>query len=214
MAELTKEEVRNLILSERIIAILRHVKEADVKSILEALYQGGIRVAEVTLNTQGALKILRQMADVIGTKMLLGAGTVTTEDMVEEAVNAGARFIVTPIMVPEVIKKCLALGVAVVPGAMSPTEIAVAYRLGADLVKVFPANSLGAGYFKELQGPLGHIPMIATGGISLANGRSFLQAGAKGLGIGSSLISPQLVSEGRWEDLRRLAQDYKEMVNF
>jgi len=213
VTELTQNEVRDLILSERIIAILRHVPGADVENILEALRQGGIRVAEVTLNTKGALEILQQMTKVTGTRMLLGAGTVTTAAEVEEAVKAGARFIVTPIMVPEVIEKCLDLGVVAVPGAMTPTEIATAQRLGAHLVKVFPASTLGANYFKELQGPMGHIPLIATGGISLSNGRSFLQAGAKGLGVGSSLVSPQLVSEGRWEDLRRVAQDYKEMVN-
>jgi 2-dehydro-3-deoxyphosphogluconate aldolase/(4S)-4-hydroxy-2-oxoglutarate aldolase len=214
MGKLTKEQAVDFVIQEKIIAICRHVGEEKLLKTIEVFLQAGIRVAEVTMNTIGALDILRRLDQEFGDRMLLGAGTVTSPKAVEEAVLAGAQLIVCPNTVPQVISACRELEVVCIPGALTPTEITWAYGLGADIVKVFPASTFGHGYIKEIRGPLNHIPLAAVGGINLENGRAFLQAGAVALGIGSSLVSQQLIEEGKWEELGALASRYKAITTF
>ncbi|MEW6660860.1 MAG: bifunctional 4-hydroxy-2-oxoglutarate aldolase/2-dehydro-3-deoxy-phosphogluconate aldolase [Bacillota bacterium] len=209
MRKLLKQQAVDFIMQEKIIAICRHVGEEKLLKTMEVFLQAGIKVAEVTMNTTGALEILKRLDQEFGDRMLLGAGTVTSPREVEEAVLAGARLIVCPNTVPQVISTCRDLDVVCIPGALTPTEITWAYDLGADMVKVFPVSTFGPGYIKEIRGPLNHIPLAAVGGINLENGRSFLQAGAVALGIGSSLVSQQLIDKGLWEELGSLAVRYK-----
>ncbi|KKM12402.1 hypothetical protein SY88_04495 [Clostridiales bacterium PH28_bin88] len=213
MQNLSRQETAELILREGLIAIFRHVAEEQLFRTTEVFLQSGITVAEVTLNTSGALELLGKMTQKFGGEMLVGAGTVTTAEGVRQAVEAGARFIVSPTMVPEVIKACQELGVVAVPGALTPTEISQACNLGAEIIKVFPANSLGPSYFKEIRGPLTDVNLAAVGGITLENGGAFLVAGAKVLGVGSSLVSQRLIQQGDWEQLGLLAKQFKALVS-
>lgn len=212
--EATKvESVIDTILKEKLVAILRKIEGDKLFKVIDSLLEAGIRVAEITLNTEDAINLLGELVKRYGEEILLGAGTVIRVQEVEEAARSGAKFIVTPVMLPEIIQACKRFQLGVIPGACSPTEIYQAYSLGADIVKVFPAGSLGPSYFRELQGPLGNIPLAAVGGVTLENGRAFLEAGAKVLGVGSSLTPQQLVNVGDWTQLKNIAKRFKELVS-
>ncbi|MGI9950778.1 bifunctional 4-hydroxy-2-oxoglutarate aldolase/2-dehydro-3-deoxy-phosphogluconate aldolase [Moorellaceae bacterium AZ2] len=207
-----KEEITQMILREKLIAILRNIEEEKLLRVADIFLESQIRVAEVTLNSPAAIRLLSTLVERYGQDMLLGAGTVTSAEAARQAIEAGARFIVTPTMLPEVVQTCKELNVVVIPGAFSPTEIHQAYRLGADIVKVFPASSLGVSFFREMRGPLPEIPLAAVGGVTLENGRAFLEAGAKALGVGSSLTPRDILAKGDWPRLAELAQQFKQLV--
>lgn len=181
----------------RIIVIVRGLEPEHMTNLAEALYDGGIRVMEVTLNSPGALKAIGDLQDKLGERMYVGAGTVLDTDDAERALAAGASFLVTPNMEEDVIRLAAARNVPIFPGAMTPTEVVKAWRAGATAVKLFPSASLGLGYIKELQGPLGHIPMIAVGGVKEDNIRQFMDAGCYAVGIGGSLVQLSDIRSGR-----------------
>ena len=176
------------ILQYKIVAILRGCTPDRIPDIAAALAEGGVRLMEITLNSPGALESIRRLSDVMGDRMLVGAGTVLTAAEAEAAVGAGAKFIISPTLDIETIQRTRQLGAISIPGAFTPTEILTAYRNGADIIKVFPAGSSGAPYFKELRGPLPHILLMPTGGINLDNIRDFKGAGAVAFGISSALV--------------------------
>lgn len=168
-----------------LVAILRRPR-VDIGVCAGALLGAGVRFIEVTIDSPGALPFLETAAkDFKGA--LFGAGTVTVPDLAEKAIQAGARFLVTPNFNPEVIKVARSHRIPIFSGAMTPTEIFSAYQAGAEVIKVFPAATLGSAYFKELRGPFPEIPLMATGGINLDNAPDFFAAGATALGVGSSL---------------------------
>jgi 2-dehydro-3-deoxyphosphogluconate aldolase/(4S)-4-hydroxy-2-oxoglutarate aldolase len=174
------------ILEHKIIAIIRGAEPSDVLKIAEALYAGGIRILEITMNSAEPLEVIREVAARLGDKMTIGAGTVLDSETVRDAVDAGARFVLSPVTDPDVIQTAKSLGIVSIPGAYTATEIFTAFRQGADIIKVFPANS--PAYLKDLAGPLPQIPLLPTGGITLDNIADFHQAGAVGFGIGSALV--------------------------
>jgi 2-dehydro-3-deoxyphosphogluconate aldolase/(4S)-4-hydroxy-2-oxoglutarate aldolase len=175
------------ILRRRLIAIVRGARPEDFPAIVSALYEGGVTMIEVTMNSLDPLEVLREASRFWGDRVLLGAGTVMDADTVRTAVDAGARFILSPHLDPAVVAATLACGAISIPGAFTPTEIVAAHRLGADIVKVFPASA-GTAYFKDLRGPLPHIPLMPTGGVNLSNIGAFAAAGAVAFGVGSSLV--------------------------
>jgi 2-dehydro-3-deoxyphosphogluconate aldolase / (4S)-4-hydroxy-2-oxoglutarate aldolase len=170
-----------------VVAIVRR-PTVDPVRCLENLFEAGIRLVEVTMDTPGATEILASMRSGIPSNALLGAGTVTDIARAEAALRAGASFIVTPNLSLDVIRFARDHGLPIMPGAMTPTEIFNAAAAGADYVKVFPASVLGPAYFRELRGPFAEIPLIATGGVNLENAHEFIRFGVDALGIGSSLI--------------------------
>jgi len=174
------------ILQHKIIAIIRGADPAEVVKISEALYTGGIRLLEITMNSAEPLRVIRELTEHFGDRMTIGAGTVIDLDMLHDAVAAGARFVLSPVMDIEVIREAKKLGVVSIPGAYTATEIFTAYKAGADIVKVFPAGS--PAYLKDIGGPLPQIPLMPTGGVSLDNIADFHKAGAVGFGIGSALV--------------------------
>jgi 2-dehydro-3-deoxyphosphogluconate aldolase/(4S)-4-hydroxy-2-oxoglutarate aldolase len=175
------------ILEHKIVAILRGCKPANIAEISQALYDGGIRLLEITLNSPGALDAIQQVAAQYGDRMVIGAGTVLTVEEVKAAVTAGARFVLSPSLDLEVIRFTRDLGAVSVPGAFTATEILTAYRAGANIVKVFPA-SVGPAYFRDIRGPLPQIPLMPTGGVNMDNIRDFQKAGAVAFGVGSALV--------------------------
>ncbi len=170
----------------RVVAIVRGLQPRDVLPVAEALYAGGIRVLEVTMNSVEPLAAIRSVSEALGGQMIIGAGTVLDATMVEAAVSAGARFVLSPVVALDVIEAAKALGTVVIPGAYTATEIFTAYQKGADIVKVFPATS--PAYIKDIAGPLPQIPLLPTGGITPKNIRDYKQAGAVGFGVGSALV--------------------------
>lgn len=183
------EQTLELIFEHRIVAILRGCEPAHVLPIAEALYVGGIRLLEITLNSPGAFEAIETASAQLGDSMVIGAGTVLDAAEATSAISAGAKFILSPSLDDAVIRRTLDLGAVSIPGAFTPTEILSAWRKGAQLVKVFPA-SIGPAWFRDIRGPLPQIPLMATGGVSISNIRDFDKAGAAAFGIGSSLVSP------------------------
>ena len=170
----------------QLVAIIRCREPQHVLPVTEALYLGWIRILGVTMNAEEPLAAIRSVSEVWGGRMVVGAGTVLDAAMAEAAVSAGARFVLSPVVAPEVIHKAKALGIVSIPGAYTATEIFTAYQHGADLIKVFPATS--PAYIKDIAGPLPQIPLVPTGGITPANIREYKQAGAVGFGVGSGLV--------------------------
>jgi len=195
---------------EKLVAILRGVPEDRADPVAEALIRGGVRLLEATMNTDGALDMISRWRQRFGDRVFFGAGTVLDRRMAEEAVAAGAQFLISPNLDEEVVAYGLDRGIDVWPGVMTPTEIVRAWKAGASAVKVFPTASLGVKYIREVRAPLGHIPMIATGGVSLDNIRDFLEAGVVAVGLGGNLVDKNAVREGRYDDIEQTARRFVE----
>ncbi len=195
-----------------IIAILRGIEGKNLIKMTDALFEGGIRLAEVTLNTSGALDGIRELRTRFDGKMFIGAGTVTDAEKARAAIAAGAQFVVTPNVDPEVIHICLSNNVFVTPGAFTPTEIVNAMRLGLRYVKLFPVRALGPGYIKDVLAPLGDARLIAVGGVDARNIGDYVKAGAVGAGVGGSLC--HLPANGDFslikDEARALLQAFKQ----
>ena len=173
------------ILQHKIVAILRGMPPADIINIANALYDGGIRVLEITLNSPAALPAIEQLNDEFKNRMLIGAGTVLNTTDAANAIAAGAAFLISPSLYIGVIRSAKAAGKVSIPGALTPTEILSAHNNGADIVKIFPAPD--AAYIKNILAPLNHIRVMPTGGIDAENIKEFAAAGAVAFGIGSAL---------------------------
>jgi 2-dehydro-3-deoxyphosphogluconate aldolase / (4S)-4-hydroxy-2-oxoglutarate aldolase len=175
------------IFGHKIIVIIRGIDPADFLNLAGALLEGGLTVMEITLNSRDALSVIKKASVQMGERLLIGAGTVLDAESAEEAISAGARFIVSPSLNTETIKATKQKGAVSIPGAFTATEILSAYNGGGDIIKVFPA-SVGANYFRDLRGPFPQIPLMPTGGVNLTNIREYQKAGAVAYGIGSALV--------------------------
>lgn len=187
-----------------IVGIIRNLAIEDVVSILPIFEAAGLTTVEITMNTPDAGDIIRYAVDQHGDSLNVGAGTVCNTRDLKEALKAGAEFIVTPVTDEDVIVTCAKREVPDFPGAFTPTEIYRAWTLGADIVKVFPATSLGPRYFREMKGPLSAVKLMPTGGVNVDNCVEFLKAGAVGLGIGSQLFDEELIRAKSAENDRTL----------
>jgi len=176
------------ILQNKVVAIVRGADPKGLLRIAEALYAGGVRLMEVTLNSPGALKSIEEISGAMEGKLLVGAGTVLDPETARAALLAGAKYIISPTLNKKTIRMTKRYGAVSIPGAFTATEILEAYEHGGDLIKVFPASTGGAAYFKDIAGPLPFIPLMPTGGVSVDNIKSFADAGAAAFGLGSSLV--------------------------
>jgi len=196
------------VLKTGIVAILRLPTSDQLASVARALFDGGIDVIEVTFTVPNALEILAAVKDDLGSRVLLGMGTVLDPESARAALLAGAEFIVSPSLNLDVIRLCHRYDKVVMPGAFTPTEILTAWDAGADVVKLFPSDSVGPGYLKALRGPFPHIRLLPTGGVNLETLPAFIKAGACAVGVGSSLVDPQAIRDGNFGRLRDLAAQY------
>lgn len=196
-----KEFNRSLFDKMPIIGILRGKSLDETIEVLPGYVSSGLGTIEITLNSPDALRTIRHAVNEYGTDLNVGAGTVCDIADLERAVDAGATFIVTPIVEEQVIQRCKHLGIPVFPGAMTPTEIFRSWALGATLVKVFPASVLTADYLHAVKGPLNQVRILATGGIGLDELERYWLAGADGFGIGSPLFPQQLIERKDWQAL-------------
>ena len=184
-----------------IVGIIRGHSLEEVKQIFPVFLSSGLTTVEITLNTASASEIISYAVENYGGKLNVGAGTVCSERDLEIALSAGAQFIVTPIINEAVIKSCVQQKIPIFPGAFTATEIHRAWELGASIVKVFPATSVGSGYIKDIKGPFDQIKLMPTGGITKDNIEEFIKAGADGLGVGSQLFDRELIKERDWTGL-------------
>jgi 2-dehydro-3-deoxyphosphogluconate aldolase/(4S)-4-hydroxy-2-oxoglutarate aldolase len=179
--------------------------------LAECYFNAGFNTLEVTMNTKGALDIIARLGRDYPDRNI-GAGTVCTRDDLDQAIGAGARFIVTPTLDEEIIERAVAQNVPIFPGAYTPSEIHKAWKLGASAVKVFPATQLGPQYIKDVLAPLNQIKLLPTGGVSLENIKSFFQAGAVGVGMGSSLFNKKMIKERDYQGLKKHFLSIKKAV--
>lgn len=184
-----------------IVGIVRNISLHDLKAILPIYQQVGLTTIEITMNTPHADQLIGYANEHFGESLNVGAGTVCDAHDLEMALAAGATFIVTPILDQEVIKLCVQKNIPIFPGAYTPTEIYTAWKLGATMVKIYPATALGSVYIKELKAPLNGLKVLPTGGVSLANMADFFQCGADGVGIGGQLFDQKLIEAQDWAGL-------------
>lgn len=194
------------------MGILRGLEARWLAPVVEAVGEGGLTNLEITMNTSGATDQIKAAVALVGTRMNIGAGTVTSLGLLEQALEAGATFIVTPIVREDVILRCVELGVPVFPGAFTPTEIARAWDLGAALVKVFPAEVLGPAYIRSVKAPLSEVRLMPTGGIDLETLAEYQRAGASAFGVGTPLFRASRIAEGDWPWLRQRAAAFVEAL--
>jgi 2-dehydro-3-deoxyphosphogluconate aldolase/(4S)-4-hydroxy-2-oxoglutarate aldolase len=198
--------------SSGVVAVLRAPSGAVLADVAAALLAGGVEAIEVTFTVPGAHRVIEHVAERLGDKVLLGAGTVLDPETARTALLAGAEFIVGPTVNLDVIRLCRRYDKAVLPGALTPTEVLTAWEHGADIVKIFPSELTGPGYLKALGGPLPQVRMMPTGGVNLQTAAEFLKAGACALGIGGSLVEPKAVAARDFARIESLARQYIAIV--
>ncbi|KAA3615263.1 MAG: bifunctional 4-hydroxy-2-oxoglutarate aldolase/2-dehydro-3-deoxy-phosphogluconate aldolase [Calditrichaeota bacterium] len=202
---MSREETVKRIEESGIVAVLRLDDTQNICHIFEALMNAGVIALEITMTTPGAIDIIKEYAQKLDGDFILGAGTVLTPEDARQAIEYGAKFIVSPVFNEDILKVSQEMGAAVFPGAFSPNEILNAWQKGADVIKVFPATTLGPGYFKDIHGPLPEIKLTPTGGVNLENTAAFLNAGARFVGVGTSLLDKTLIATENWKGLTERA---------
>lgn len=196
-----------------IVLVVRAEKADDALfKALDAIAEGGVKAIEITFSVPDAVSVIRQVAERFGEGITLGAGTVLNPSDAVAAVGAGATYVVAPNTNVEVIGVSKRMGVPVMPGAFTPTEVVAAYNAGADVVKIFPASVGGPAYIKALRGPLPHIPMMPTGGVNLETAGPFIKAGAFALGAGGNLFDKKKIAAKDWAGLTKLAGQYLQII--
>ena len=207
-------EIIKKIEEKKIIVIVRGVEKNKLIPLAEAMYKGGIRFLEITysadkkVSDEETAENIKMLSEHFGGRMYIGAGTVLTEEQVALTKKAGGQFIISPDTVPAVIRKTKELGMISIPGAVTPSEITTAVKSGADFVKLFPANNLGAAYIKAITAPLCNVKLLAVGGIDENNMSEYLKAGVCGFGIGGNIVKKQLIDAGDFAAIEKLAEKY------
>jgi len=214
-----KQSVINKILEEKIIVIVRGVKRESLLPLAEAMYAGGIRALEITYSASNpdedvlVADSIKKLTEHFKDKMMIGAGTVLTTKQVEMTKEAGGKFIISPNVNTEVIKKSCELDMVSIPGALTATEAVTAHDAGADFVKLFPIVNLGSGYVKAIKAPLSHIRFLGVGGIDENNMGEYLKAGVCGFGIGSNIVNKKLIEAGNFAEITKLARAYASQIH-
>jgi len=213
MSTQTRLEIVRAIETIGVVAVVRLEEARSGLDVANALAAGGVTVVEVTMTVPNAVTLIEQLTAALPANVIVGAGTVVDAKTAGTVIAAGARFVVGPVFRPEVIAECHRHGVPAMPGCFSPTEILNAWDAGADVVKVFPATTLGPGYFKDLRGPLPHLRLMPTGGVTRENAGAWIRAGAVAIGVGTALVDPKAVAERRFDAITENARQFIQAVN-
>jgi 2-dehydro-3-deoxyphosphogluconate aldolase / (4S)-4-hydroxy-2-oxoglutarate aldolase len=196
------------IIQAGVVPVVRAATADQALKAIEAMYKGGVRAAEVTMTVPGAIRVLEKVADEFGDRIILGAGTVLDPETARACMLAGAEFFVTPNLRLSTVEMCKRYSKVICPGALTPTEVVTAWEHGADVIKIFPADSVGGPkYIKALKAPLPHIEMIPTGGVSVETAGAFLKAGACAVAVGGELVNAKLLQEGKYDAIEQRARD-------
>jgi 2-dehydro-3-deoxyphosphogluconate aldolase / (4S)-4-hydroxy-2-oxoglutarate aldolase len=206
---MNKQDVLRRIEEIGIVPVVRASSKDEAIQVIEAIRAGGIPILEITMTVPRAVKVIEEVADAFGDEVVVGAGTVLDAETARACILAGASFVVSPALNVDTIEMCRRYSVAVMPGALTPTEVLTAWAAGADLVKVFPCGALGgAKYLKALKAPLPQIELIPTGGVSLATAAEFIEAGAFALGVGADLVDTKAIRAGQSAKVTEAARSY------
>lgn len=206
-------EIEQRLEAAGLIPVLRAKSTTEAHALVEAMMAGGVEVMEVTMTVPGAIDLLKDLRKTYGDRLLLGSGTVTTAAEAVATIEAGAEFVISPSLHLDVVETTLRAGKVSIPGGLTPTEVVTAWRAGAAYVKVFPCSAVGgARYLRALKAPLPEIRLIPTGGVTIATAADFLHAGASALGVGSDLVNPKAIAEGRAADITHIARQYREVI--
>jgi len=209
MSETTQQIIERV----GLIPVLRAKNSKQAHAVVQAMIAGGVTVVEVTMTVPGAIDLLKELKKEYGSSLLLGSGTVTTASEAQSTINAGAEFVVSPSLHPEVITTTKTNGKVSIPGALTPTEIITAWRAGADYVKIFPCSAMGgASYIKSVLAPFPFLKVIPTGCVTLETAASFIQAGARALGVGSDLVNLAAIDAVRPEIITDTARAYLKVL--
>jgi 2-dehydro-3-deoxyphosphogluconate aldolase/(4S)-4-hydroxy-2-oxoglutarate aldolase len=198
---LTRQETVQEIERLGVVAVIRMKDAAKLRRVVDAIAEGGVRAIEVTMTVPGAVDLIAALARSLPDDVLLGAGTVTDARTARAVIDAGARYVVSPVFRREVIAACHERDVAAAPGCFTPTEILDAHDSGADVIKVFPATALGPQFIKDVRAPLPQVRLMPTGGVSLDNAGDWIRAGAVAVGVGSALVDTKAIEAGRFDVL-------------
>jgi 2-dehydro-3-deoxyphosphogluconate aldolase/(4S)-4-hydroxy-2-oxoglutarate aldolase len=210
---MNREEIKKRIMEIGLLPVVRASSSHEAKLAVEAVYEGGIPVVEITMTVPGAVEIIHELSKARGSDVLIGAGTVLDAAAAQRCLDAGAQFIVSPGLDLPTLEFVLKQGKVMMPGALSPTEVITAWKAGADFVKVFPCGSVGgAKYIKALKGPLPQIPLVPTGGVNLETAADFVLAGSEALGVGGELVQTAALKAGKPEVIVEAARKFVEIV--
>jgi len=197
---------------EKLCSIIRGVEASSIDNLAKSLIEGGIKCVEVTFNTHGAKEMIEHLTKYYQNDLLIGAGTVLDSETAKIAIDAGAQFVLSPTLNLEVIKLCLRYNVVPVPGVLTPTEALLAWENGARMIKIFPAGVVGSNYIKQIKGPLPQLHIMAVGAINKDNIKDMLEAGADCVGVGSEIVSKQVVEEKNFDEVRSRAKELKMLI--
>lgn len=210
---MTKQETLNIIHEKKAVAVLRIQDEEKLTKVINAIAEGGITIAEITMTVPNALKKIEKISAEMGDKILVGVGSVLNGSVAEDAIKAGAKFVVSPILKKEIIEVSHKYEIPVMPGCFTPTEIQTAYEYGADIIKVFPADVLGMEYFRSVLAPMPHLKLMPTGGVTLDNVGDWIKSGACAVGIGSALLDKHAIQNGNYFILTENAKKIVNSIN-
>lgn len=209
---MNRESILNRILDSGIVAVIRMADSSRLLRVVEAVKKGGVDLIEITMTVPNALDIIRDVSGSVGSDVLVGVGSVTDAETASRAIDAGARYVVSPIFKREIVEASHAGDVPVMQGAFTPTEALAAHEAGTDIIKVFPADVLGMPFLKGILAPMPFLKLLPTGGVTLYNAGDWVRAGAVGVGVGSALLDSAAIAEGRFtaltENARRLRTDF------
>lgn len=209
---MTRQEILDTVLASGAVAVVRMADSGRLVRLAEAIAEGGVTAIEITMTTPNALDVIEQTGRELGDAVTVGVGSVLDAETARRAVDAGARYVVSPVFKREIVDEAHRLGVPVMPGCFTPTEILTATEAGADVVKVFPADVFGPSFFKAVLAPMPHLRMMPTGGVSLTNAGDWIRAGAVAVGVGSALLDKRAVADGDWATLTQNARTLRESV--
>ncbi len=195
------------------VAVIRLADASKLIKVAEAIYKGGITGIEITMTVPDAIKIIGDTSNEIGDYMNIGVGSVLNAEIAQRAIDAGAKYVVSPIFKKEIIEIAHKNNIPAMPGAFTPTEIQAAYEAGADIIKVFPADVVGIAFFKGILAPMPHLKLMPTGGVSLTNARDWLKAGACAVGVGSALLDKRAIDEENYSQLTENARILMNSIN-
>ena len=198
----SRQSVTAAIEAAGVVAVIRTQEPDRLRAVIDALADGGVRALEVTMTVPGAVELIQELSSTLSDEFLLGAGTVLDPQTAARVIDAGAKFVVSPVLRTATIDVCHRNGVAALPGCFSPTEILTAWECGADIVKVFPATALGPSYFTDVRGPLPQLKLMPTGGVTLDNAGDWIRAGAVAVGVGTALLDRAAIAAGNYGVLR------------
>jgi 2-dehydro-3-deoxyphosphogluconate aldolase/(4S)-4-hydroxy-2-oxoglutarate aldolase len=208
----SRADVLRAIEASGVVAVIRLRDPELVQGVVDALLAGGVRALEITMTVPRAVELIAEIAAKLPPEFLLGAGTVTDAQTARRVIDAGARFIVSPVFKREVLDVCRERDIVAAPGCFTPTEILDASDYGADVIKVFPATVLGPGYIKDVLAPLPHLKLMPTGGVTKENAGDWIKAGAVALGVGTSMVDAKAVAERRFEVVAENARHFVNAV--